>query len=206
MSKNTPRKNTPNTEVDQPTDAPTEQTDSIVEVTPPLGGSNNTVILDETEVAPKPRTVTLKQDVLDGASPKDRVIYALNEYKSMMALNKVQDTKSSAEGAFKLYEAITNLLKTPAELYQQTMSGVVSFIRDNRHDVFNDKYIFRGFLALHGRFGVNRTDLVTEVLSSLLTLADTTSVAEAKKRVSVNQIAARFTNQNEADKYLSYFK
>lgn len=206
MSKNTPRNNTPNTEVDKPT----EQTDSILEVTPPLGGSNNKETLDKISdkpaIVPKPRTVTLKQDVLDGASPKDRVLYALNEYKFMMALNKVQDSKSSAEGAFKLYEAITNLLKTPAELYQQTMSGVVSFIRDNRHDVFNDKYIFRGFLALHGRFGINRTDLVTEVLSSLLTLADTTSVAEAKKRVSVNQIAARFTNQNEADKYLSYFK
>ena len=48
MSKNTPRNNTPNTEVDKPTDAPTEQTDSIIEVTPPRGGSNNTVALDET--------------------------------------------------------------------------------------------------------------------------------------------------------------
>lgn len=162
-------------------------------------------------VAPAPapdvkKPVTdLKKDVAGVVTLKTQVLMMFKDYADMMQLSRPQTTDTAAQGALKLADAISNLLRVPGELYQDTMNDVIKFIRDRRDGIFHDMYVFRGFLALHGRLGKNRTTIITEVMSVLLTAADSASIAEASSRVSIPMVVGHFTDQEQADRFAAYF-
>lgn len=147
----------------------------------------------------------LKKDVAGVVTLKTQVLMMFKEYAEMMQLSRPQTTASTAQGALKLADAVSNLLRVPGELYQDAMNDVIKFIREHRGGVFHDMYVFRGFMALHGRLGKNRTTIITEVMSTLLTAADSASVAEASGRVSIPMVVGHFTDQEQADRFAAYF-
>ena len=147
----------------------------------------------------------LKKEVADVVTLKTQVLMMFKEYAEMMQLSRPQTSTTSAQGALKLADAVSNLLRVPGELYQEAMNDVIKFIREHRAGIFHDMYVFRGFMALHGRLGKNRTTIITEVMSVLLTAADSANIAEASGRVSIPMVVGHFTDQEQAARFAAYF-
>lgn len=151
------------------------------------------------------KSVNVSRDMEKINTPVSKIDYKLREYMEMMATNRQQSPESMSNGAFKLAEIINDSLRVPGEFYQSNMNNVINVVRANRAGVFHDKYVYRGFLALHARFGSAKAELITEVLSVILTVADSKSIEDARKRVSPAMVAERLTIQEQADMFISYF-
>lgn len=127
----------------------------------------------------------------------------IDEYITGMAPAKPITESAGANFQLKLWRAIEQVLRSPAELFHVNMNTLLEEIKKNRDGVFSEKYVFRFF----HRIELPETQLKSfeRLLNLFITTCDPSTRELALKQVDMEKTLEKLPNEETRQRIFAYY-